>query len=359
MKNNFEPFAVGTVFNECEVAGKVNRINDSVTVDYPSRLEAMALDPAQITDNKNLVYRAGQVDITVPLYKTVTVEVVSDSGSINISENSPRPSLVRHSAEIMKAALDIDDSLRIEVDDSVNLRHCGLGSSSSLIAGVATAINELYGRPVRPLHLARYLAQNHGEEIDDRESMLMPVQCIGGSAVCGNFNGGLIILAGEATPIFHADISESYQIVIGVPNDFEYPDSKQLMEAEIDNLDGFKKSGDQYARQTAYELVHQAMPSLAEGDIRTIGKLIYDYRWNMGSIKNCSFIFPRMLEIAEDLAAFYREGSADILSLSSVGPGFFAVTEQPNLAKERFEANNMSVVVTDVYNGKYKVTNAG
>lgn len=350
-KMDFENFEVGTVFNDCVVTGVPKLQVPEITIDYPSRLEAMALDPGQIAENNNLVYRAGQIDVTVPLFKRVHVETGGDD--IEVSGSTPRPALVRHAALIMKRALNIEDGLKIDVSDEFNLRHCGLGSSSSLIAGVASAINEMHGRPVRPLDLVRYLAQNHGEEIDGDENKLVPVQCIGGSAVCGNFDGGLIVLSGEATPIAQIDVPNDMSVVIGVPEDFEHPDSQNLMQAEIDNMDGFRKTGTDYGQEIAYRLVHEALPGLINGDFKPTGDLIFDYRWNMGSIQNCSFVFPRMLEIADDLRTFRAEGDCDILSLSSVGPGFFAVTRNPVEAKQAFERNRMTTIETNVHNGAY------
>ncbi|HEU4966433.1 MAG TPA: hypothetical protein VFT53_03045 [Candidatus Saccharimonadales bacterium] len=351
-KADFEQFEIGTVFNPCVVEGQPHRVADQIRLDYPSRLEAMALDPGQIADNNNLVYRAGQIDITVPLFKEVTV-TANGSGEAKLTETTPRQTLVRHAAALMVQALDIKDGLTINVKDEVNLRHCGLGSSSSLIAGVASAINEMYGKPVKPLHLVRYLAQNHGEEIDGDDKHLIPVQCIGGSAVCGNFPGGMIVLAGEATPIAQMEVSNEYSVVIGVPRDFDHPDSQQLMQAEIDNMEGFRQTSNQYGKEIAYRLVHEVMPGMTEGNLKPAGDLVFDYRWNMGSIKNCSFVFPRMLDIAEDLRSFHAEGTCDMLALSSVGPGFFAVTKDPEAARERFEANNMATYTTTVHNGTY------
>jgi len=354
-KNDFESFPIGSVFNECQVAGTPVQTADRIVLDYPSRLEAMALDPSQIADNDNLVYRAGQIDITVPLFKRVTVEAGADGGDIHITDSTPRPALVRHAAEIIRHALGVERGLTIDVADGVNLRHCGLGSSSSLIASVASSVNEMYGKPIRSLDLVRYLAQNHGEEIDGDNERLIPVQCIGGSAVCGNFKGGIIALAGEATPIASTDISNDYAVVIGVPRDFTHPDSQALMQAEIDNMEGFRNAGLEYGREVAYRLVHQVLPAMVDGDIRSAGDLIYDYRWNMGSIRNCAFVFPRITEIADSVGELYREGSADIVSLSSVGPGFFAVTKEPDRAVEVFEANNMQVLRTHAHNGTYEI----
>jgi len=353
-KKDFTKFKVGTVFNNCAVS-KIPKAGKRVTINYPSRLEAMALDPGQIVNNNNLVYRAGQIDVCVSLFKRISI-VRNHSGEIVITDRTPRHALVRHAAELMRAALKVKDGFSIDVEDTVNLRHCGLGSSSSLIGGVASAINELYSNPIEPLHLVRYVAQNHGEEIDGEDHYLMPVQCIGGSAVCGNFSGGIIILAGEATPIAQYEISNDYRVVIGVPNDFAHPDAVKLMQDEVDNMSGFQQTGDQYGQTIAYRLVHEAMPGLYAGNLKPVGSLIFDYRWNMGSIKNCSFVFPRMLEIAEKLRSFYKEGAADILSLSSVGPGFFAITKHPQKVATMFASLNMRTITTTIHNRKYAVT---
>ena len=353
-KTDFDKFRIGTIFNECVVSAAPIIQAQEIIIDYPIRLEAMALDPSQIANNDNLVYRAGQIDVTVPLFKRITVKISNDN-NIAITSSILRPTLVRHAAKLMQKALNLSDGLIIDVVDTVNLRHCGLGSSSATIAGVACAINEIYGNPIHPQDLVKYLAQNHGEEIDNDMDHLMPVQCIGGSAVCGNFEGGLIVLAGEATPIAQMKIGREYSVVIGVPNDFEHPDAGQLMQAEIDNMHGFERTGVQYGNEIAYRLVHQVLPELREGKLNAVGDLIFDYRWNMGSIKNCSFAFPRTLEIAEQLRSTYHMGSGEILALSSVGPGFFAVTKEPDRLVAKFKANNMAVIVTTVHNGKYVV----
>lgn len=354
METYIKPFRVGVVINGCRARTAPKRTVNSVCIDYPSRLEAMALDPSQLVNNAKHTYPAGQIDVTVPLFKRVTV-TVTPGKAIRISPRTPRQSLVRHAALLMRAALNVDEGLLIDIQDNVNLRHCGLGSSSSLIASTASALNELYGHPIAPLDLARYCAQNHGEEIDGDIEHLMPVQCIGGSAVCGNFVGGLIVLAGEATPIAQVNIPARYHVVIGVPRDFTHPDSRQLMQAEADNMDGFVATGELYAKDVAHRLVHRVLPALKTGDLKPAGELIFDYRWNMGSIKNCSFVFHRMLDIADNLRDYYLTGGCDILALSSVGPGFFAVTDRPHETVARFEANNMRTITTRPHNGRYIV----
>ncbi len=355
-KTDFSDFEVGTVFNKVNVSQPMAQRLRKVQVSYPSRLEAMALDPSKIAENANLVYEAGQIDLSVGIYKSITVEINTKSDEIVLTENTPRKALVMHAALLMQAALGFKHGLVIDVVDEFNLRHCGLGSSSSLIAGTAAAINELYGCPIDSLDLARYCAQNHGEEIDGDDTKLVPVQCIGGSAICGHFEGGLIILSGQATPIFRAMIPEDLSVIIGVPSGFTHPDSQQLMQDEIDNIEGFRDAGEKFGKEIAYRLVHEVMPALAESNLQPCKELLFDYRWDMGSIKNCSFVYPQMNQIADQLRDFKQDEEIILISLSSVGPGFFALTKNPAKVVDRFESLHMNTYVTNVHDGKYVVT---
>jgi predicted sugar kinase len=354
-KTDFANFAIGTVFNDAIVTGTVKPPLNSIKISYPSRLEAMALDPGKIADNNNLIYKAGQIDFCVALYKDIKVTIDTQSADITVSDRTPRKALVLHAALIMRQALGFEDGLKIDVFDAVDLRHCGLGSSSSLIAGTAAAINELFGTPITPLNLVRYCAQNHGEEINGSKNTLVPVQCIGGSGVCGHFEGGLVILSGEATPIMTERLPEELLVVFGVPADFEHLDSQELMNAEIENIAGFKASGDEFGPLIAYRLIHEAMPGIAEGNLKPMKDLIFDYRWDMGSIKNCSFVYPRMNEIAESLRPLRDDDDVAIIALSSVGPGFFALTSNPDKVEAEFQKLGLNTYVTSIHNGKYIV----
>lgn len=350
-------FTAGTIHNPCRVAG-VPRIapQHNIVIRYPARLEAMALDPAKIATNDSLVYTAGQIDVCVGLYKTVTVSVDEMKPSeIVITPTTGRRALVLHAARMMQKALGIQGELTIDVRDEAGMRHCGLGSSSGTIATVASAINELYGHPVTAHDLSLYCAQNHGEEIDGNDNILTAVQCIGGSVVCGNYSGGIIVLAGEATPIAHVDVSSDYSVVIGVPHDFDHPDSLDLMQREEDNMDGFVNTGEAYGPQIAYRLVHEVLPALTLGDLTPCKSLVFDYRWDMGSIKNCSFVLPRINEIAESLRPLRDDPDVAMVSLSSVGPGFFALTTDPARIRTVFEAHNMKTIETTVHNGTYEI----
>lgn len=358
IKTDFKPYAVGTVFNPISVdENLINNNFQQVILDYPSRLEAMALDPSKIAENNNLRYTPGQVDFTIKLFKRISVTKCSGPNEVNLSERTQRPVLIRHAVSLMRQALGVKDGLDIDVEDNLNLRHCGLGSSSGLIAGVACAINELYGKPVNKQVLVKYLAQNHGEEIDGDNNLINPVQCIGGSAACGQYKGGVVIIAGESVVVKTGIVSKDYSVVIGVPADFKHPDSKYLMDKEIENLPKFLACGQKYGPTIAYRLFHESLPALEEGNIKPLGNLVFDYRWHMGSIENCSFVYPPIMEMSKDIAFLKEKGHADVLALSSVGPGIFAVTNNPKLCENTFKGVGMNTWRTKVHNGTYLLVN--
>ena len=323
---------------------------------YPMRLEAMALDTSKIGLQDDGNYSAGQINFKIKLFRDVHIRVGSGNGDIHIDPNAQRPALVRHSAELMRTLLGFTDELEISTSAELELRHCGFGSSSNVIAAVGHAINELYGSPLDPHQLAAYLAKNHGEEIDSSPDMVSPVQCIGGSALAGLANGSIFVVAGAHKIIAEADIPEGYYIVAGVPADYTFPDAHTLLKKEAKQMSKFIRTGKKYGAVIAYRLVHEALPALKDGNIGPIGNLIFDYRFRMGSIRNCSFVYPRMMVLARKLEALKHDGRAEILSLSSVGPGFFVVTRDPKYCTEAFEALNLTTYTLEPYNGGYQIT---
>lgn len=357
MKKDFKPYKVGTVFNKIEISIKAEKpFLSEVVIEFPSRLNAMAIDPSKIASNQNLVYTPGEIVFSIGINKKVKATILSDKdGVLEISSQSKRKPLIKHAYLLMKDALGFEQGIRIDVDNTEEMKHCGLGSSSGLIAAVAVAINELYGNPINDKVLVRYLAQNHGEEIEGREDIINPVQCIGGSAASGIFNGGLIVLGGKSCVIKTMDIPEEYKVVIGIPKDFKEQDSKALMDKEIKNLHKFLASGKKFGPQIAYNIFHKFLPAMIDIDLKTIGDVIFDYRFRMGSIKNCSFVYKGLIKLSHNLSVIKNKNIAEVLSISSVGPAFFAITTNADACLKLFEHNGLKTFMAPINNGKYKI----
>jgi predicted sugar kinase len=257
----------------------------------------------------------------------------------------------------MRSALDIKHGFSIKVKTEHEYKHTGFGSSSTLIAGVASAINELYGNPIDPNSLIKYLAQNHGEEIKNDDAHLQHVQCIGGGAAAGLIKAGSVILAGQSQCVAQMDIDDSYFVVIGVPRSYIPKDSAELMELELKNMDKFIETGKKYGASVAYQILHSVLPEMKNNQMKALGDVIYKYRFEYGSIDNCSFAYPPILDIAEKLKPLFLNGDVEVLSLSSVGPAFFAITKSKDKCIETFEKNDLKCIITRINNEGYQIIN--
>ncbi|MCE9628723.1 MAG: hypothetical protein K8Q91_01880 [Candidatus Vogelbacteria bacterium] len=354
MKTDFKLFPIGTVFNPLKqvVSRSLDYTIQEVDIKFPSRLNAMAIDPSKIVSNNNLVYTPGEITFVIDIFTNVSIKKSSTAG-LSISDTTQRKSLVSHAFLLMQKAIGFEDGLHISVSKSLDMRHCGLGSSSNLIASVSVAINELYGKPIDDKELVRYCAQNHGEEIDGNDEELVPVQSIGGSAAAGLVSGGMQVLAGESVVIKNMNISDEYSVVIGIPKDYVPLDAKESLDKELSALDGFLNTGKVYGKEIAYNILHDGLPAMECGNLIPFGNIIFEYRFNMGSINNCSFCYPPIMNIAEKISFLKHDGYADVLSLSSVGPGFFAITKDPDFCTKTFESLGMNVYHHKIYNGTY------
>lgn len=355
-KKDFKPFKVGTVFNPIKSGPyKVKLKLKGVTIKYPTRLNLMAIDPSKISPSRNMVYTPGEIVLKVKIYRTVSVKVNDHSKKIKISLSSKRSPLIMHAAILMKKALSFKGGLKITVDNSEEIRHVGFGSSSCLIAAVASAINELYGKPIPAKDLVQYLAQNHGEEIDNNPNLINPVQCIGGSAATGQFEGALLIIVGKSRVIMTMNIPAPYKIIIGIPKDYIEKDSKILLDKELAVMDEFIQCGKKFGPIIAYKILHTLLPAMIEKDLKKIGDVVFDYRFKMGSIKNCSYAYPNLVQLTNRLSFLKIEEVAEILSISSVGPAIVAVSKNIQRCKKAFEKEKLTIYSTEPENEKYQV----
>ena len=361
MTKQFPIIKAGYIFNE--FTKKINKPcleKEIITINYPCRLDAMAINPAAVCYNDSMVFTPGEVVFSLAKFIKVKIEVLDPTGGvIEISKRTKRKVLAKHSYLLMCSALKVNPSLKIDVNDSDIPKHCGFGSSSSTIAAVAAAINELYGCPIDNKDLIKYLASNHGEEVsDDNPDELKVVQCIGGGATNGLTDEGILIISGRSTTI--AKMKYESKVLVCFPKDFVQKDAKVLMELEEENLWKFKRTGEQYAENIAYTLLHKAIPGMVNGSIKELADLVFDYRFNMGSNENCSFVYDGLMNISDEIRKLYEQNKCEFLALSSVGPAFFLLVnnDQEKECIKELERLNLIVYKTTICNTKYRVVSS-
>lgn len=360
MTQRFPTFKAGHIFNtypdiiDKNVQLKYNRL----VLEYPSRIDAMAINPAAVCYNDDLVFTPGEIVISVDRKIKVKIEVIDENGGeLQVSNRTQRKVLVKHAYKIITKTLNRNPSIKVDVDSSEIIKHSGFGSSSSTITAVSAAINELYGCPLENEKLIKFLASNHGEEVDDdNEEDLKMVQCIGGGATNGLTEEGIIIIAGKATTI--CKMKYKSDALIAIPKAFQIKSADELMRLEEDNLWKFKKTGDEYSQEIAYKILHKALPDMCNASIKGLADIVFEYRFKMGSIENCSFVYEGMINEAKQLRSLYEDRKCELLTLSSVGPAFFAIVkneEQKQACKIAMENLEMNVIETKICNSRYKV----
>jgi len=342
-------YIAGTIFNKFTgVLSSVEK-HRAVFVRYPTRLESMVFDPSKINVNKGHKYSAGQLNFKINLFTEIKLSLTDKKKDV-IEGN--RPDLIIHAIELFRSATKIKDCFSISLTKNIDIQHAGLGSSSNVISAVSFALNALYGFPIDSKNYVKYIAQNHVEESNENGKVVL-VQSLGGSAIAGFFNGSIQVISGYSSLIYSKDIEDCYDVVFGVPKNFKKFKAENLMEKEINNLDGFIETGEKYAEKIAYRLLHEILPDLNDNKLDSAGSLIFDYRFRMNSIKNCSFVYPKMVDIAESLESLYLNKNSIILSISSVGPGFFSISKgnkNKEKIKEAMQKNNLSINCFKLFN---------
>jgi predicted sugar kinase len=354
--DDFPPFSVGALRSPLRATPiRTHPPATRVTVRYPTRLNAMALDSSKIVPGEG-GYPAGELLFVCALWRTVEVAVEGSGRAVHVEAGSSHPVVAHHSATVTSTALGIDSALRIRVTGPALPAHVGLGSSSATMAAVAVAVARTAGLHVPPRSFTRFLAENHGEEIDNDPARLMPVQCLGGSAAAGLIPAAIQVVAGHSVPLFSANPDERYQVVLACPRDLPRWDAQESLAAEARSFEGFASTGREHSREIAYRLVHDAWPALIDGDLRVLGRLLFDYRFRMGSIANCAFSHPDLTSIATAIEPVFTDGLADVLSLSSVGPLFFAVTHDPHACARALSACGLQTSICALWNGGAEIS---
>ena len=117
------------IFNKfnSKLVNNVKLCYESIEINYPCRLDAMAINPSAVCYNDSMVFTPGEVVISAEKFINVKVKVMDADKKLEIGENTKRKVLVKHAYALMKDVLKFDDALYIDVDDKDIQKHSGFG----------------------------------------------------------------------------------------------------------------------------------------------------------------------------------------------------------------------------------------
>lgn len=107
MKKTFPIIKAGHIFNPIKIEKENNLILHNVEINYPCRLDAMAINPTAVMYNPEMIFTPGEVVISLKKFINVKIKVLDEKGGkLIISNNTKRKVLVKHAYLLMCSALN-------------------------------------------------------------------------------------------------------------------------------------------------------------------------------------------------------------------------------------------------------------
>ena len=111
MIDRFPTFKAGHIFNKYPhiIDENLKLKYDKINLEYPCRMDAMAINPAAVCYNDNLIFTPGEVVVSLNRKIKVSVEIISETGGLlEISDRTQRKVLIKHAYKIMCTTLKVN-----------------------------------------------------------------------------------------------------------------------------------------------------------------------------------------------------------------------------------------------------------
>ncbi|MFA4876230.1 MAG: GHMP kinase [Methanoregula sp.] len=279
-----------------------------VVVKAPARIHLTVLDMNRFAPDHP---GGGGIGFAIQCYCTAEVSCIKKGVSIDYN----RSVIVENFVAVFKKAVGYTGGFRIRVTDH-EYKHVGLGSTSTVLIAVATAMNEAVGSPLTNTQLRKLIGHNYVEETADG-SIAFGFETGVGPAV--STHGGMAVMGDELTLIYHHPFAEKKNVFIIIPP----TDISSAGTQEFDLLMNRARTLDYRDRELkAYLFMMDLIPALEDADLKRIGDVIWEIEFRgskRAEVEHHSFeIYHYMSRL--------REAGLEFVGMSSVGPSIAVVT---------------------------------
>jgi len=291
----------------------------------------------KFTDNND--YKAGEMSFACDVYTYVRIKLIPSSKIIIKSE---RTNFVKHYSLLVKNSTDYKGGFKIETK-SHPYRHTGFGSSAIMAETIAFAINELLGKPLNFRELRKLVAYNFVEESDSDKNKLFP-----GASTGGSFNtirrGGFVITSSDCEEIFHSDIPEDMQFIVGTPKKISVA-GPEKSETDVNIMSWERHNERINAAKTSLWILMEVMPYWVKGDYKKVGEAFYNYTLFGG--KSMQMLLYRC--DLQGILFQLKEAGIEGGWMTSAGPSLVVFTQDKRKQEKAikiFKQRNCNVIVT-------------
>ncbi|PLX39752.1 MAG: sugar kinase [Deltaproteobacteria bacterium] len=309
------PYGVGTV---CEV-------------EVPARLHASVIDMNRFDVG---IPGGGGIGFAVGTYSRAKIAFTQ---ALGVSATGSRASIGCHLVEMFQTMVGEYVGMKVVIEDH-GYKHIGLGSSISVITATMVALNELFGRPLTLSDLRKSIAYNYCEEATYGDNLLVPGFETNVGAMVG-IHGGMVVASDDCNIVMRSPLPNNMKVLLVVPKTAK---SFFSGENEAEKLLGQARELDLETRkEKAYIVLMDLLPAMKRGDYKAVGESIYRLSKMGSKLAECNFHESDGVDIAGILDGFRGLG-AEIVSMSSIGPGTFAICSKPEPLKEWIEEKGLS-----------------
>ncbi|HOX35187.1 MAG TPA: GHMP kinase [Methanoregulaceae archaeon] len=288
----------------------------TVMVRAPARIHLTVLDMNRFAPDHP---GGGGVGFAIQCYCTAEVSCTEEKIEIDYG----RAPLIRNFVEVFRRAVGYTGGFSIRARDHQR-QHVGLGSTSTVMIAVATAMNVALGAPLTNTQLRKLIGHNYVEETADGH-IAFGFETGVGPAV--STHGGMAIMGDELSLVFHHPFAEGKFVHILIPP----TDISSAGTKEFDLLMNKARTLDYRDRELkAYLLLMDLIPALEDNDLKRIGDIIWEIEFRGSKRAEVEHHSYRIYHYMSML----REAGLEFVGMSSVGPSIAVVTEKNHAEME-------------------------
>ena len=315
-------------------------VKGKITVKAPARIHLTVLDMNRFAPDHP---GGGGIGFAIQCYCTAEVKCSKKGVEIDYT----RSSIIKNFVAVFKKTVGYNGGFQIKATDHQH-NHVGLGSTSTVMIAVATAMNEALGRPLINDQLRKLVGHNYVEETADG-NIAFGFETGVGPAV--STYGGMALLGDELTLVYHHAFAQGKRVYIIIPP----TDISSAGTQEFELLMNKARTLDYRDRELkAYLFLMDLVPALEKDDIKKAGDVIWEIEFRgskRAEVEHHSFeIYHYMSKL--------RDAKLEFVGMSSVGPSIAVVTGLGQKALEKIlKPLGLTIaIVTRVDNEGLKIT---
>jgi beta-RFAP synthase len=309
----FGTFAPGTIIKTLGYEKQqylLKPVRETVSVRAPARIHLTVLDMNRFAPDHP---GGGGVGFAIQCY--CTAEVTCTDNEVVIDYN--REPIIRNFVEVFRKAVGYRGGFIIKARDH-QYKHVGLGSTSTVMIAVATAMNVAVGAPLTNAQLRQLIGHNYVEETAEG-TIAFGFETGVGPAV--STFGGMAVMGDELTLVYHHTFAEGKQVHIVIPP----TDISSAGTKEFDLLMNKARNLDYRDRELkAYLFLMDLIPALEYDNLKKIGDIIWEIEFRGSKRAEVEHHSYRIYHYMSML----REMGLEFVGMSSVGPSIAVVTEK-------------------------------